>query len=244
MSVAWVGAGIAAVGVVSNAVSSNKAAKAQGAAANQASATELEQYHQNREDMAPWRDAGEAALSQLTAGTAAGGQFARDFTLADFQRDPGYQFRMGQGTQALERSAAARGGALSGGSLKALSRYGQDYASNEYSNAYNRWNADRDRRFNRLSSLAGIGQTATTQTAAMGQQTASSVADNITSAGNARASGYVGQANAVNGGIGSMQNMYFMNKLLNNGGGSSSGSGFTNWGGGNGWATDAANVYG
>lgn len=207
--------GAAVVGAVASANASSKAAKAQRAAADTASRTELEQYYQTREDMQPWREAGTVALSQLGAGTANGGDFNRDFTLADFQRDPGYQFRMDQGRQALERSAAARGVALSGGSLKALTRYGQDYASGEYQNAYNRFNNDRTQRFNRLASLANVGQTATTQLANMGAQTANSVANNITSAGNARASGYVGGANALNGAIGSATNGYFMNQYLN-----------------------------
>jgi hypothetical protein len=115
-------------------------------------------YDQQRQDISPWRNAGVSALSDL-----ADPDFKRDFTMADFDKDPGYDFRMAEGQKALERSAAARGGLQSGATLKALSKYGQDYASNEYNNAYNRFNADRDRRFNRLSSIAGLGQTANSQ---------------------------------------------------------------------------------
>jgi hypothetical protein len=209
--------GSAVVGGVVASNSASKAAKAQQNAADKASNTELEMFNQNREDMQPWREAGTGALKQMTEGTAAGGDFNRDFTLADFTRDPGYDFRMQQGSQALERSAAARGGALSGGALKGITRYGQDFASGEYQNAYNRFNNDRTQRFNRLASLAGTGQTATRDVAQMGSQVAGSVANNIIGAGNSQASSYVGQGNAISGAAQSLgnfaMNQYFMNQM-------------------------------
>jgi len=96
-------------------------------------------------------------------------ELTRSFTMSDFQEDPGYQFRMAEGQKALERSAAARGGLQSGGTMKAIAKYGQDFASNEYGNAYNRFNNDRSQRFNRLSSIAGLGQQANSQMGAAGQ---------------------------------------------------------------------------
>jgi hypothetical protein len=203
--------GSAVVGGIVASNSASKAANAQKDAAQLASNTELEQYRQNREDMQPWREAGQGALKQMTEGTAAGGDFNRDFTLSDFTQDPGYQFRMDQGTRALESSAAARGGALGGGALKGLARYGQDYASGEYQNAYNRFNNDRTQRFNRLASLAGVGQTATRDVAQQGAQVASNVGNNIIGAGNAQASSYVGQGNAISGAAQTLGN-FAMNK--------------------------------
>jgi len=203
--------GSAVVGGVVASNSASKAADAQRDAASLASQTELEQYRQNREDMQPWREAGAGALGQLTAGTAAGGDFNRDFTLADFTKDPGYDFRQQQGQRGVEASAAARGGLLSGAALKGLTRYNQDYASGEFQNAYNRFNNDRTQRFNRLASIAGVGQTATRDVAQMGSQTASNVANNITGAGNAQASSYVGQGNAIAGAANTLGN-FAMNK--------------------------------
>lgn len=209
--------GSAVIGGVVASNSAKKAANAQRDAANLASQTELEQYYQNREDMQPWREAGQGALKQLTEGTVAGGDFNRDFTLADFTRDPGYDFRLNEGTRALERSAAARGGALSGGALRGISRYGQDYASGEYQNAYNRFNNDRTQRFNRLASLAGVGQTATRDVAQQGAQVAANVGNNIIGAGNAQASSYVGQGNAWSGAAQTLgnfaMNKYFMSQM-------------------------------
>ncbi len=209
--------GSAVIGGVVASNSAKKAANAQRDAANTASQTELEQYYQNREDMQPWRDAGIDALGQMRAGTAVGGDFNRDFTLADFTKDPGYGFRLGEGTQALERSAAARGGALSGAALKGITRYGQDFASGEYQNAYNRFNADRTQRFNRLASLAGVGQTATRDVAQQGAQVASNVGNNIMGAGNAQASSYVAQGNAIGGAANTLgnfaMNKYYMSQM-------------------------------
>lgn len=219
MPVAAAVVGSAVVG----AYASNKASKAQAKSTQQASDTQLQaqretnemqwdMYEQNRKDQEPWRKAGETALGQLSTGLKAGGEFNRNFQLSDFQADPGYAFRQSEGQKAIDNSAAARGSSLSGATLKALTKYGQDFASNEFNNAYNRWNNDTSNRFNRIAGVAGVGQQAVNQVGAYGQQTASNiaqgnmntannVASNTIQAGNARASGYVGTANAINGGI-------------------------------------------
>lgn len=69
----------------------------------------------------------------------------KPFDPSNIQMDPGYKWRLGQGMQSMDRSAAARGGVLSGGQAKALQRYAQGYASGEYQNAYDRAAADRNR---------------------------------------------------------------------------------------------------
>jgi len=87
------------------------------------------------------------------------GRYARDFSMADYEADPGYAFRMSEGMKGLERSAAARGGLLSGSILKGIQRFGQDLASQEYQNAFNRYQTNRAAQLNPLQSLAGVGQT-------------------------------------------------------------------------------------
>jgi hypothetical protein len=89
------------------------------------------------------------------------GTYARDFGMQDFQQDPGYEFRMSEGMKALERSAAARGGLLSGSMLKGIQRFGQDMGSQEYQNAFNRYQVNRSNQLNPLQSLMGSGQSAT-----------------------------------------------------------------------------------
>jgi hypothetical protein len=131
--------------------------------------------------------------------------------MADYQADPGYAFRMAEGMKALERSAAARGGALSGGALKGIERYGQGLASEEYGRAFERYNTNQANVFNRLASLAGVGQTANAATGQAGSNYANAVTgisqndatnqgNAILAAGNARASGYQGVGNALAGG--------------------------------------------
>lgn len=205
------------------ALASDSAADTQVDAASSASAAQLqaqretnalqkEMYDQNRKDLEPWREAGMGALSQLVTGIKPGAEFNRNFSMTDFQADPGYAFRQSEGRKAIDNSAAARGSSLSGATLKALTRFGQDTASNEYQNSYNRWNNDMSTRFNRLSGIAGTGQTATNQIGSYGQNTANSIAQgntntannvaaNTVGAGNARASGYVGMANALGSGL-------------------------------------------
>lgn len=189
--------GSAVIGGTLASKSAGQAADAQVRSTDAANATQLEMFNQNRADQEPWRTTGVAALGTLAGNMDTGGDFSRDFTLADFAKDPGYDFRMQEGQRGLDASAAARGGALSGAAIKGSQRYGQDYASGEFQNAYNRFNNDRTTRFNRLSSLAGVGQTAVNQVNSDRTQTATNIGNNTIGAGNARASGYMGQGNAM-----------------------------------------------
>lgn len=122
------------------------------------------QYKMWKEQQAlqePWRQAGIGGLNRLAAGLAPGGEFDTRFSQTNWQQDPGYAFRLSEGMKALDRQAAARGGLISGGALKAAERYGQDLGSQEYQNAFNRFYTERQNMLNPLQSLAGIGQTAT-----------------------------------------------------------------------------------
>lgn len=130
------------------------------------------------------------------------GNLMRNFTAQDFQVDPGYEFRIGEGQKQIESSAAARGGLLSGAAAKALTKYNQNFASNEYGNAFNRFQTQQGNQFNRLATLAGIGQNAVNATQQAGQNFATGASNAAQNAGNAQASGYAGQANALASGLG------------------------------------------
>lgn len=117
------------------------------------------------------------------------GKYARDFSMQDFTTDPGYAFRMKEGLTALDRQAAARGGLISGGALKAAQRYGQDLGSQEYTNAFNRYQTNRANQLNPLQSITGAGQTAT-------NQLAGAAGNYGTNAGNIAMTGGANQANA------------------------------------------------
>lgn len=182
-----------------------KGAAAQAGAAKDANAVQLEMFNQQRSDQQAWKTTGEQALGSLRNEVL--GDDSRSFTMADFQKDPGYDFRMAEGQKALERSAAARGNQFSGGQMKAVANYGQSAASAEYQNAYNRFNSDQSQRFNQLSSLAGLGQTANGQIAAAGQNYANNTSNNMMGAANAQAAGYMGSANAQSQMVGNLTNL-------------------------------------
>jgi hypothetical protein len=196
-----------------------KAANAQVAAAQQAGDLQKEMYYNNIAQQAPFREAGLTAQNKLLdymgLAPGAGGKYAKDFSMTDFQQDPGYAFRMSEGLKALDRTAAARGGMLSGAALRGATRYGQDMASQEYSNAFNRYQTNRANQLNPLQSLMGAGQTAANLVGAAGQNYANQAGEAYMGAGNARASGYVGSANAWSNALGNAANTYSQNQMLN-----------------------------
>lgn len=198
------GAGVAGGMIAANAT--ENAADSAAQSADKAGARIDAQYQQTRADQAPYRDAGYTSLAQLGRGTVNGGEFNRDFTMADFNADPGYQFRVQQGEQGINRAATAGGMRYSGATLKALAGYNSNMASQEYGNAYARFNNNTTTRFNRLAAISGIGQTATNATGAAGQVAANGGAKADMAAGSARASGYTGVAGAINGTIGGVVN--------------------------------------
>lgn len=193
-------------------------------AADRATQLQQNQYDQSRMDLAPWRTAGTNALEQLTAG-----KFTKQFGMSDFEADPGYGFRMSEGMKALDRSAASRGGLLSGATLKGAQRYGQDMASQEYQNAFNRYQINRGNVLNSLQSLAGVGQTAVNQGITSGQQYATNVGNlgMNTAANQANAGLTAAQANqSAYGSIGNALSNYltpnpmtaFLQNQINKGG--------------------------
>ena len=186
------------------------AAKTQAAAADRAAELQNEQFQQTRQDQMPWLRAGEQALNKLIPMT----DYTK-FGMAQFQQDPGYAFRLSEGQKALDRSAAARGGLISGAALKAAGRYGQDMASQEYQNAFNRYQIERNAQLAPLQSLAGVGQTTAQQLGQAGQNYATNAGNMITGGAAASAAGQVGSANALTGGLGTYLNYSQGNALLN-----------------------------
>lgn len=194
--------GTAVVGAAAGVYSANKAASAQKSASKTASNTELEMFYKGREDTAPWREAGENALNTLVKKVKAGP--------GEYTESPGYEFRTAEGEKAIERSAAAKGGLFSGRTGKELTRFGQDYATADYQNFLDNYYKS----LTPYQSLAGVGQTTASQNAANGNAVAANIAGNTINAGNAAASGYINQANAVTGAANSGVNNYLLWKYL------------------------------
>jgi len=178
------------------AISGDAAVDAQDAAAEKGNTAQIAMYNQMRDDVKPWMEAGVRSLGKMQEA-----DYMRDFKVADYEADPGYAFRMEEGQKALERSASARGGLMSGGTLKALTKYGQGVASEEYGNAYNRFNADRDRRFGRLNTMSNSGLQASTSLFGPGSQVGSSLNANAVGVGNARAANHLRTGEAINKGM-------------------------------------------
>jgi hypothetical protein len=214
MPIGWMAAATAGSALLGS-LATNRAAKTQAQAAQQGIDAQQRMYEQTRADQEPWRQAGMTALNQLIPLATNYQKFGMD----QFQRDPGYQFRLDEGLKALDRQAAARGGLISGGALKAASRYGQDYASNEYTNAFNRYQAERNAQLNPLQSLAGVGQSATNYLGNAAQNIGQAQAQGSQAIGSARASGYLGQSNLLNQAIQGYGNYYLQdqrNQMLAN----------------------------
>lgn len=215
-------AGVAAVKAGGSLISGSKASKAakkaaaaQEAAEREALALQREMFERQVALQDPFRQAGIVSQNELLrqmglggdAASAGYGNLLRDFAAQDYQADPGYAFRLQEGLKALDRQAAARGGLISGGALKAAQRYGQDLASQEFQNAYNRYNQNRLARYNMLTGQQGVGAEAVNALGGAARNYAAQGGQNIIGAGQARATGYQNVAAARNAMLGNLTNI-------------------------------------
>ena len=183
-------------GSVISAGASVSASQSQSRANKRAIASQEKMFNKQIELQEPFRKVGVNALPELVEASK-----YTPFTMEQFQADPGYAFRLQEGLKALDRSAAARGGLLSGATLRGAQRYGQDLGSQEYTNAFNRYQIERNARLNPLQSLAGMSQTAANTMSNQAGQFGENMAQNAMTQGNIRASGYMNTANALTGGL-------------------------------------------
>jgi len=178
--------------IVAGSAASHAQQKSDQAAINE----QQNEYNQTRADYAPWRTAGSNAL---TAVQQAYGLIPSSKPYGGFTTSPGYQFRVDQGIQAIDRGAAARGALTSGGTVKEEQRYGDNLAGSEFNNYTSN-----------LENIAGLGEGATSGTAAAGSSAASNISNLLIASGNARASSYANMASGVNSGINNVMSAYLM----------------------------------
>jgi hypothetical protein len=188
----------------------SSAGQAQADAANRAATLTNDQFQQTRQDQMPWLQAGQRALGKLE-----GAVDYTPFGMDQFQADPGYAFRLKEGQKALDSQAAARGGLISGNALRAAVGYGQEMGSQEYQNAFNRYQAERASKLAPLQSLAGVGQTTAANLGAAGAANAGAVGNYLTGGAAAQAAGNVGAANAYTNAVGTYLNYNQGNNLIN-----------------------------
>ena len=229
---AIIGAGVSLVGgamassaakkaATTQAQSADKAAELQSDAAKESVALQRRMYEEGLDRQQPFYEAGIKGQNRLMdilglsdrTGAEGYGSAMRPFGMFDFEADPGYAFRMKEGLKGLDQQAAARGGLISGNALRGATAFGQELGSQEYQNAFNRYQTNRTNVLNPLQSLLGQGQSTANTLGSAGANYASGAgstmmnsAANIgtlgVAAGNARASGYTGSADAWNRALG------------------------------------------
>ena len=238
LTAAVVSAGASLIGGAMAANASKQASDAQVAAADKATgiqknisdeqlALQKDMFNKQIELQEPFRQAGLTGQNKLldvlglsgNTGAANYGIANRNFEPSDVTTDPGYAFRLSQGLKGLDAQAAANGGLISGRALKAATEYGQELGSQEYQNAYNRYQTNRNNLLAPLQSLAGVAQTASTNmgnaagnNASAGTGTLLNYGNNASNlamnAGNATAAGYINQSNAWNSALNGVGNAF------------------------------------
>lgn len=217
----------AAVGGIGSAVigadASKSAAQTQAGAEGKALDFQEQEWQQQQANEEPFLQQGQTAVNNLanlvnnpSFSQYPGGTFQAP-TLAEAEQTPGYEFTLQQGTQALDKSAAATGNLFSGTQGTALQQYGQGLAGTTYNADYQRalqtymenygvWNQDTTNQVNRLQAMANLGGNTAANLGTQGQAAATNTGNELVGQGTALASGTVGAANAINSGIGSMTN--------------------------------------
>lgn len=185
----------------------SEAANMQAESARESMALQREMYEQQVALQEPYRQAGLTGQNRLmelmglggNTGATGYGKYSRDFGMQDFQQDPGYSFRLSEGLKGLDRQAAARGGLISGGALKAAVGYGQEMGSQEYQNAFNRYQTNRTNQLQPLGNIMASGQSAASNQGSAAGAYGSGGSNALIGMGNAGAAGInaAGQANAA-----------------------------------------------
>jgi len=210
------------VGGLTQAASQRQAAAAQSDAAQRALDLQKSIYEQQSALNQPFYQAGVTGQNRLMDLLGLGsnttgadfGKYAKDFSMSDFQADPGYAFRLAEGQKALDRQAAARGGLISGSALKAAARYGQDMGSQEYQSAFNRYQTNRANQLQPLGSLQNVGQSAANQQSGALGNYGVNAGNLLTQQGTAYAAGDIGVGKTINNMIGAGVSAYQDNALI------------------------------
>jgi len=219
--------GAVAAPVIGGLIAGDAAQSAAGtsaAASDRSIALQKEMFDKQMALQEPFRTAGIAGQNRLLellglggSKTAAGyGKYAKDFSMQDFQADPGYAFRLSEGLKGLDRTAAARGGLISGGALKAATQYGQEMGSQEYQNAFNRYQTNRTNQLQPLGNLQSVGQSAASNQGSAAANYGSAAGAAITAGGQAQAAGQLGQGNTIANALTGATTAYQQQQNFNN----------------------------
>lgn len=205
--------GASLLGGMMGADAAKDAAAMQVAGGDRALAQQLRMFELGREDLAPYREMGYTAIKDIAK--------LRPFFMSQFgpeqfetYLDPSMDFRRRLGEQTTARMLNVGGGALSGNTLRGLEEFGQNLASTEYGNAFNRFQTERQNIYNTLANIAGMGQNAVNTGVQAGQAYGNQASGIITGQAAAGAAGTVGAANAYAGALGNMGNLAAMYGMM------------------------------
>lgn len=215
--------GSAAIG----AHAAGKAADQQAQSADKALGFQHEVFDKQQENQHPYLEAGKTSINKLmedldngTFGPGSNPTFKAP-TLDEARATPGYQFAQQQGMRAVDASAAARGGSMSGGAVRSAAQFGTGLADSTYSNVFNRslstYQAGLSKQaqeFSQLYQPASLGENAAANAGNTSQQVAGNVGNLMTQVGNAQAAGTVGSANAISGGLNGVANSTMQGVLM------------------------------
>jgi hypothetical protein len=221
--------GSAAIG----AYGASSAADKQAKAARRGQDQQLQMFNVQNAQNAPFRGAGYSALNQIgsmlpgeyqqydaegkptSLGTGSG-YLTQQFTNQDLNANlaPNYAFQLEQGLGGVRNLANSTGGLIGGNAFQGMQDYTQNFAGNAYQNAFSNFQGQRSNIYNTLAGIAGLGQTANQTTAALSGNTANAMSSLGVGAANAQAAGTVGMTNAFSGGLNTLGNMAYMNKIL------------------------------
>jgi hypothetical protein len=153
-------------------------------------------YEQTMANLTPWMTSGQGALKELYARVMAGP--------GDFKASPGYQARLSEGLKALGYQNAAAGRMGSGARDRAVTRFAQDYASNEYQNFLNQYQQGLQPFFQ----LSNTGLSAANSMGQFGQNYANAMSGLYTGQGKAKASQWDAFGGFLDGVIGTGVGLY------------------------------------
>ena len=217
-------AGASLAGGLISANGARSAAGTQADAANNAAALQKQQFDQQMALQEPYRQAGLTGQNRLMellglggdTGAAGYGRYAKDFSMADYQQDPGYAFRLSEGLKQLGSQARAQGGAGGGRTMMGMQNYAQNAASGEYQNAFNRYQTNRQNQLQPLGNLMSSGQAAASNQAGQAGEYGVNAGNLMTQAGQANAAGQMGAANSLAGGLNAGASAYMNQSNFNN----------------------------
>lgn len=225
LTVGLIGAGSSIFSGLLGKSAANKAADQQTQAQQNAIAEQQREFNIAQGNSAPFVSAGQSSIAQLMEALKSGkfgvgstGNIPTDFkapTLEEAQNTPGYQFAAQQGSKGVLQGAAAAGGAISGGTLKALDSFNSGLANSTYGDVFNRALsgyqaslagygtklAGQQQEFNQLFAPAQLGAGAASSINATGSTAATNIAQLMAGIGTSQAGGTLGGANSIAGGI-------------------------------------------